>query len=271
VADDQHVPGTCRSDQQCRDHDGRTACPTSRPLCDACLEAAGPGIRGLVFDYLDLAQLHEATMSQAVTEKTAGSKEKQMLLVGHVEALQAEIVHVATTWEYEVRIVARLSDPYVSAPIADWHTTISKPTPLAKVRPGACVQRAVNILSPRLSLLSNLPPTLVCPTGIEDAHVPVAGWEAIHHLQDLHRRCRSILGRTRRLLSLHGTCPKRSCGAQALYRLEPESFKDEPPVWCDACKASRTYAEYEWFMAHLKWPPHEDDELEDAGAQQVAA
>jgi hypothetical protein len=167
VADDQHVPGTCRSDQQCRDHDGRTACPTSRPLCDACLEAAGPGIRGLVFDYLDLAQ--------------------------------------------------------------------------------------------------------VCPTGIEDAHVPVAGWEAIHHLQDLHRRCRSILGRTRRLLSLHGTCPKRSCGAQALYRLEPESFKDEPPVWCDACKASRTYAEYEWFMAHLKWPPHEDDELEDAGAQQVAA
>jgi hypothetical protein len=142
--------------------------PTNQPLCDLCIEHAGRDIRALVLDYLDLAQLHETSLSQAISEKTAGSKEKQMLIVGHVEALQAEIVHVATTWEYEVRVAARLSDPYVAAPVADWHTTISKPTPLAKVRPGAAVQRAVGIIYPRVRFLSQIPATAVCRTGVED-------------------------------------------------------------------------------------------------------
>jgi hypothetical protein len=274
---DQHVPETCRSDQHCRAHDGRNAYPTTDPLCQACLAEAAPPIRGLLFDYLDLAQLQAPAMSQAPSEHTSGgSREAPIPLAVHVEALQAEIVHVTAVWEYELRVAGRLHNPQTFAPL--WRSTvydhlnlIKGDSSVIKARPGALVQRAVRTIETRLDRLSRLPATLVCPAGIDDEPVLMAGWEAVHQLQELHRRSRSILGRTRRLLSLHGVCPNRSCRAEALYRLEPESFKDEPPVWCDACKTSRTYAEYEWFMTHLKWPPHEDDELEEADAEQVAA
>ena len=256
----------CLSGPACKSPAGNEPYPSTDPLCADCLDAASRDVRALVFDYLDLAQLHETSLSQAIAEKTAGSKEKQMLLVGHVEELQAEIVHVLSTWEYEARVVARLSYPYVSAPVADWHTTISHPTPLAKVRPGAAVQRAVGILAPRMRLLSRLGPTLVCPTGIEDEPVEVEGWAAVIQLAELHSRSRSLLGRTRRTLSLYGVCPKASCRAEALHRQEPQQFGDDPPVWCDACHTQRTYAEYEHFIAHLQWPPHPDDEPEDIEA-----
>lgn len=264
---------TCLADIHCKAYD-RTAghaYPTDQPLCDTCLDHAEPDVRSLVFDYLDLAQLHEASMSQAITEKTGGSKEKQMLLVGHVEALQAEIVHVLTTWEYEVRVAARLSDPTTLVPVADWHTTISRPVPDPKVRAGALVQRATTILAPRLTFLSRLPATAVCPRGVEDDPVDVAGWEAVLQLADLHRTCRSVLGRTRRTLSLYGTCPRRSCRAEALYRHEPSDPGDEPPVWCDACKTERSYDDYEHFMLYLAWPPHPDDEAEEAAEKAIAA
>jgi hypothetical protein len=132
------------------------------------------------------------------------------------------------------------------------------------MRGGAQLQRAVGILGPHLRALSLIPATAVCPTGVEDDPVDVTGWEAVLQLQGLHRSARARLGRTRRILSLHGTCPNTTCTAQALYRLEPQDFKDEPPVWCDSCKASRLYADYEWFMVHLTWP-------ESAEAEQVAA
>lgn len=260
-----HTPetGRCTNGEHCKNTElvgtKRFGAPTSDPLCYACLEAAGRDTQNLVYDYLDLAQLHEASMSQAITEKTAGSKEKQMLLVGHIEALQAEIVHVTTTWEYEVRVAARLSDPYVSAPVADWHTTISKPTPLAKVRPGAAVQRAVMILVPRMRLLSMLPPTAVCRTGVEDPAEDIPGVEAVQHLQTLHQRARAALGRTRRTFWIPGECwacdARPTIGADGpLYRSEPTQFEDPMTVVCDRCHATRPYADFETYMATLLWP-----------------
>lgn len=256
-------PGRCHNGEHCKNTElvgtRRLGAPTNDPLCYPCLDAAGRDTQALVYDYLDLAQLHEASMSQAITEKTAGSKEKQMLIVAHVEALQAEIVHVATTWEYEVRVAARLSDPYVSAPVADWHTTISKPTPLAKVRPGAAVQRAVGILAPRMRLLSLLPPTAVCRAGVEDPPEDIAGWEAVRHLQTLHQRARGALGRTRRTFWIPGEC--WSCDARPkigvdgpLYRSEPSQYEDPMQVSCDRCTATRAYPDYETYMATLFWP-----------------
>lgn len=254
-------PRRCLSGDRCKAKDPATKRPylTSDPLCPACLDAGERDTRALVYDYLDLAQLHEAAMSQAITEKTAGSKEKQMLLVAHIEALQAEIVHVATTWEYEVRVVARLSDPLNSAPVADWHTTISKPTPLAKVRPGAAVQRAVGILTPRIKLLSLIAPTAVCPTGVEDDPIDVAGWEGVHHLQALHGRAKAALGRTRRTFWIPGEC--WSCDAHPmpgvdgpLFRSEPHRFKDPMQVTCGHCHATRPYLDYEIYLTTLLWP-----------------
>lgn len=242
---DSHV---CLSGEHCKAKDPatKTPCPTSDPLCVACLEAAHPDIRGLTYDYLDLAQLHQAPMSQAISEKTGGSKEAQMLLVAHVEALQAEMVHVLTTWETEVRSTARLSD-----------------TP-ERVRSGADVQRAVHILLPRLRILSLLPPTSVYRTGCEDPPEDVAGWEAVHHLQSLHARARAALGRTRRTFWIPGEC--WSCDARPvpgvdgpLFRSEPSKFEDPMQVTCDRCRAYRPYPDYETYMATLLWPGQPSD------------
>lgn len=260
---------TCNADTTCKAYDpvGRHAYPTNDPLCHACLDHAERDIRTLTYDYLDLAQLHEASMSQAINEKTAGSKEKTMLLVGHVEALQAEIVHVTTTWEYEVRVTAHLSDPQTLVPVADWHTTLTRRTPPPRMRGGAAVQRATAIIAPRLRMLSLIPATAVCPTGVEDDPQDITGWEAALQLADLHGRCRGVLGRTRRTLSLHGVCPNPACSAQALYRQEPRDYLDEQPVWCDTCKTQRPYADYEHFMVRLQWSDHTGTE----GTPAVAA
>ncbi len=253
--------GTCLSAEHCKAFNPATkrAADTPDPLCGDCIDAAGRDVRALVYDYLDLAQLHEASMSQAINEKTAGSKDSPMLIAGHVEALQAEIVHVATTWEYEVRVAARLSDPHARVPVADWHTTLSRPAPEPKVRAGHAAQRAVGILAPRLRALSLIGPTAVCPTGVEDDPTDVAGWEAVHHLQRLHRRARHMLGRTRRTFWLAGDCP--DCDARTvpgvdgpLYRSEPAHPHDPMSVCCDRCRMARPYADFEHYMLNLVWP-----------------
>lgn len=239
---DQRV---CNSGADCKGYDPvlRQPAGTPDPLCHDCLIAAERDTRNLVYDYLDLAQLHEAAMSQAISEKTAGSKEKQMPVSGHVEALQAEIVHVLTTWEIEVRAACRLSEAPTHA------------------RAGAHVQRAVAVLAPRLRILSLLPPTAACRTGCEDPFEDVAGWEAVHHLQDLHRRCRSVLGRTRRITQLPGACPGadgRPCDGE-LYRGEPRYPEDPCDVYCGACHNTWHYDDYRQYVGMLiaSLPPGE--------------
>lgn len=243
---DQHV---CLSGPSCkaRDHNGHPY-PTSDPLCPACLTTAERDIRGLVYDYLDLAQLHEASMSQAINEKTAGSREKTMLLVAHVEALQAEIVHVATTWETEVRAACRLSDPPTHA------------------RAGAHVQRAITTLTPRLEKLAKLPPTPAYRTGCEDPVEDIPGWEAVLHLAGLHGRSRATLGRTTRSLWIPGEC--WTCEARPvegvdgpLCRSEPRFEGDPMQVACHQCGRVRPYADYEHFQQHLQWPDQDSDRL----------
>jgi hypothetical protein len=263
---------TCNSGPACKDHNGRTAHPTEHPLCPACLDAADHDIRALVYDYLDLAQLHETSLSQAINEKTTGSLlESPMLLSGHVEALQAEIVHATAMWEYELRVAGRLSDPNTYAPL--WRTTVYDHIDLIrhgartiKARGGASVQRAVGIILPRLARLAALPETLVCPTGVEDEPQPMAGWQAIHQLQQLHGRARSTLGRTVRRFWIPGEC--WTCNAKPklgedgpLYRSEPRFPEDPMQVNCDRCGAYRAYADYEQFQANLQWPGQDTDLL----------
>jgi len=251
--------GYCNSGPACKLHDGRTAHPTTEPLCETCLERAGQDIRALTYDYLDLAQLHEPAMSQAISEKASGSKDKPIPINQHVEELQAEILHVTAVWEYELRVACRLSDPYVSAPVADWHTTLTKPTPLALVRPGAAVQRAVGIIGNRVRHLSRIPATNVLPTGVEDAPQDMHGWEAVLQLSALHGRARAMLGRTTRRFWIPGECwackahPVRGVDGP-LYRSEPRDFEDPMQVNCDKCSAYRAYPEYETYMATLLWP-----------------
>lgn len=238
---------------------------TSGPLCHDCLDRADPDIRGLVYDYLDLAQLHEAPMSQAPSEHTTGGgHESPILLVAHIDALQAEIVHATSLWEHALRAVDRMHNPHTFAPL--WRTHLYDhqnltrgSTGLRKARPGALVQRAVGVIAARLERLAGLPATTVCPTGIEDEPVPMAGWEAVHQLQHLHARARSALGRTTRKFWIYGAC--WTCDARPaegvdgpLWRSEPRRDGDPMDVNCGTCMASRPYGDYERYMVELAWP-----------------
>jgi hypothetical protein len=253
---------TCNSGAVCKSPERPH--PTSDPLCPACLDAAERDIRGLVYDYLDLAQLHEASLSQAVTEKTSGSHESPLLISGHVEELQAEIVHALSVWEYELRITCRLSDPRTFAPL--WKTALYDGINLARrdpvtyrARAGRTVQRAVDIIGPRIGKLAALPVTVVCPAGIEDEPTEMAGWEAVHHLQQLHGRARAALGRTTRKFWIPGECwtcdavPIRGVDGP-LWRSEPRHANDPMEVHCSSCGASRSYADYETRLASITWP-----------------
>lgn len=244
----------------------------SDPLCQACLDHAQPAVTALVYDYLDLAQLHEASMSQAVNEHTSGGgHESPTLLADHVEALQAEIVHVVSLWEHALRATGRLHNPRTFAPL--WRTRVydhlNLPEgghTLRKARAGAIVQRAVSIIRPRLERLSRLPAATVCPTGIEDPPTPMHGWEAVLQLQALHHRARTTLGRTQRTFWIPGECwhcnthPKQGIDGP-LFRAEPRDADDPMQVTCSVCAAVRPYADYEQYQLTLLWPNAATDEL----------
>ncbi|MFJ8690300.1 hypothetical protein [Micromonospora wenchangensis] len=205
----------CVSDTRCRAYNPATrqaADVTTSPLCDACLTAAERDVRNLVYDYVDLEQLQSPALSQALNMQPAGKAAPPMPLNGGAEALQAEIVHVATTWEDVIRDHARLS--------------ARDTTPR---RPGRQLDDAIRVLLPRLRQLAGIEAADVYPTGCEDQPATLTGWEAVHHLQHLHQRARGMLGRTHRTRQVPGTCP--TCHAD-LHQDDPRDYEDPTPIYC---------------------------------------
>lgn len=231
----------CVSDTRCRGYNPTTKLPadvTTCPLCDACLTTAERDIRSLVYDYIDLEQLHNPSLSQALHIQPTAPATPPMPLNGAAEALQAEIVHVATTWEEVIRdhtgLPPRSNDPK---------------------RPGRALQDATRILLPRLRQLAAITTADVYPTGCEDNPTPMAGWEAIHHLQRLHQRARSMLGRTRRTRQVPGTCP--NCHAN-LHQDEPRNPEDPTPVYCaQQCGQQWSHDDYEQWMTGFLLNPRQ--------------
>lgn len=226
--DDQY----CRSGDRCPgfNHvDKHPAHASVRdPLCNGCLTATEQAVRTLLYDWVDLEQLQAPTLSQALNMQPSGKAAPPMPLNGQAEALQAEIVHVLTTWETEVRAATGLPD-----------------TPHVR-RGGPNVQRAVQILAPRIRQLAAIPATAVYPTGPRDNPTDLTGWQAAHHLQALHQRARGMLGRTHRTRQLPGTCP--TCHAD-LHQDDPRTPEDPTPVYCaQHCGWQTTRDDYEQWM-----------------------
>lgn len=226
----------CASAERCRAYNPANRQPAyvgPAYLCDPCLTAAERDVRTLVYDYVDLAQLQTPVLSQALDAQPRGKAAPPMPLNGAAEALQAEIHHVLTTWETEIRAAAQLADPPTGQ------------------RPGAEVQRAVTILAPRLRQLAQIE-AVVYPTGCEDEPADMCGWQAIHHLQQLHQRARAMLGRTHRTTQLPGTCT--SCGLDELHRDEPRYEADPCDVYCRNCDTTWTHNDYQQYVTMLVWP-----------------
>ncbi|MFI7073586.1 hypothetical protein [Micromonospora sediminicola] len=262
---DDTTTSLCVNGTRCHGYqpDTRAASPaTAGPWCTPCLDLPARDIRALTLDYLDLAQLHEASLSQALRDRTTGSHESPLLIAGQVQALQAEIVHAATTWEQEVRAAARLTQPEQAAPVAAWHTTITHPTPTGAGRPGHQVQRAATLLAAHIGTLASLPATTVFPAGCEDQPTDMTGADAIGHLTQLHQRARGMLGRTHPRPWIPGDCwhcPARDRDPEwaeggPLWRDTPRHAEDQPTVYCAACHHTRPYTDYEQYMTALEWP-----------------
>jgi hypothetical protein len=240
-------------DSACREWDGdQPGWAEAGPLCATELRAAARDVPMLLWDYLDLEQQLPRPLSQALDGQPSGKPGPPIPLALAPEALQAEIVHVLTTWEAEVRARCGLSEPPERGPNLPWHTTVSKRPPLAKVRAGAAVQRALAVLAPRLPDLARIPATAVQATGAEDPPEDMAGWEALLHLSRLHTRARAMLGRTRRTAQLPGDCS--GCGAYDLRRDEPRDEGDPCPVYCGQCGRQWSDEEYSRYVRLMVTP-----------------
>lgn len=240
-------------DSACREWDGQQpGWADGGPLCATELRVAERDVPLLLFDYLDLEQQLPRSLSQALDGQPSGKPGPPVPLALATEALQAEIVHVLTTWEAEIRARCGLSEPPERGPNLPWHTTVTKRPPLARVRAGAAVQRALTVLGPRLPELARIPATAVQATGVEDPPEDMFGWEALLHLSRLHQRARSMLGRTRRTERLPGDCS--GCGAYDLRRDEPRFEGDPCDVYCGTCARTWSRDEYDRYVLLMVAP-----------------
>jgi len=233
-----HIPDTlCRTGTRCPGYtpslDQPNPATPAHPLCDACLTAASRDIAHLLYDWVDLEQLHNPAMSQALDPQPHGDPTPPMPLNAAADTLMAEIRHTTTTW-------------------ADITCTrIGQPEP-APARPGREVQRATALLAHHTSTLARTPATAVYPTGCEDPPQDVTGWQAVHHLQHLRRRARSLLGWTRPTRRLPGTCPQ--CHAP-IQQDTPRRADDPTPVYCTRhCGWQIDHNHYETWVVDILTP-----------------
>ncbi|GAA4439490.1 hypothetical protein [Phytohabitans houttuyneae] len=248
---------TCRSYDYVGKHPGIVSDDTRWSpdlFCPPCTAGYERDVRMLPFDWLDLEQMQLPMLSQALDTQRSVRPGPPMPLAGNPEALQAEIRHVLLTWETQMRILQR-AQRRTTLIVGAWHTTKSNPPPPARTLPGRDVQRAAGFLAARIPDLSRLPATPVRPAGITDPVAELTGVDAVVALADLHRRSRSLLGRTHRTTTVPGSCS--TCG-WALWRDEPRYEGDPCDIYCSnpaGCESRWTYDEYERYVGlELAYP-----------------
>lgn len=226
----------CLAADRCRGYDPTTDTPADAahgtPLCQPCLATADRDIPLLTHDYRDLEQLLPKPISQWDDGMPGHTADAPIPLRLDVEALQAEIWWLATTWAEILTDRHHLHDP---------------PNP---VRHGHAVQWAVRILAPRTEALARIPPvqlvsypradpdTAVRFRSVQLSYIP--GAQGLLDLSRAHQRARHMLGLTEPVYTLPGYCQARSCGRPAL-RVD----NGGDTVWCERCGAAMTRDDYD--------------------------
>lgn len=242
---------TCAASSLCVDYDRRTEAPAlaeDGPLCEGDLLAGERAVTALVFDYVALEQLLPPALGVWGDGQPSAEGELQVPMRLEIEAAQAEIHWVLTTWEQVVRERDKLSDSVTRG-----------------VRAGWAVDAAAKILRPRIRLLAAIDPVEVADyPNLDEAealrfgvveHAWLPGWRGVLDFDRLRHRAKLQLG----LLSAKPErcegipCRNRDCEFRALYR---EQGSDD--VLCGHCKERYSPQQYlDWVRlvhGHVRCP-----------------
>lgn len=265
--DDDDEGGTsCACDRQCAERDYQ-GIPKRGPraFCDTDRDWIGTAIRSLPETYVLLRGLLVPSMQQE--EHVSGSREAPVPVNLDVQAFMQQVVHVALSWEDQVRAVARLSD-----------------LPDGGVRDGAALARACRLLAgtgrrdssgypdtgyldtllslppeskerffpPNLKLGSLAPGTRIRVDTSGDAwgETEMDGTAAGLEFLRLHGRARGMIGFTRQRRRLTEV-PCDGCRGKTLVQWEAKAGGWEPVVRCSACPTSYTGAAYDLLLGRV--------------------
>lgn len=247
----------CVAAERCQEYDKakkRAALlgPGAAPLCPDCLRHAERDVRALPSDYVALEQLLPPSLGEwSDGQPKRGRGELPLPLREYVLVLQRHIWWVVTAWEPVVRELDRLSDEV-----------------RVGVREGWAIQRAVEVIAPRLEKLAcvgqvdmaDYPnpddklagPVVWGPGRSSIAHTAPNGTDGILHMVRLHSLARTMTGLTSPVRRLPGFC--HQCKEDDVLRQhQPRQRSDDPPVWCEECGAWQPYDEYERMMKLVVW------------------
>jgi hypothetical protein len=231
------VTVTCEAGQRCRGFTVDGPAPATRtPLCDACLVWCADNVWRLLTDWEALEQA--LPRGGGAGELVSGTRELPIPIRQNVEALQAEILHVTTTWERVVR---------------DWRDL--SPHPTGRVRDGFAVQRAVGLLRANVEELAKIPSAPVQPAGPTDPYGWVSGAAGLVGMSRLHGRAFFQLGLTEFTNSLPGECS--ACGLAELATADGGARTalarpdGSDTVFCRSCGDRRTRDDYEVYALRM--------------------
>jgi hypothetical protein len=255
---DETDAGTpCACGRRCAesDYQGNAAlCP--RAFCLTDRDWIGRAIFKLPETYASLALL--LPRSEQAGERVSGSREAPIPVAADVEAFMREIVHVAVSWEDQVRAVARLSD-----------------YPDGRRRDGKALADACRTLGPDgqldtlLSLLPEskvryAPPWRIAELAESDPdvilHFDTSGdaWETVKkdgtaaglEFLAITGRARGMLGLTRQRRRIT-ELPCDGCSAPTLVQYEARDGGWEEAVKCTNCPNAYTGLQFGHFMGRV--------------------
>jgi hypothetical protein len=113
------------------------------------------------------------------------------------------------------------------------------------------VQRAAQIITPRVRRLAEVPDQDLWSYPPDEGWSVVPGWQGVVDLAKLHGRARAKLGITQLERELPGSCPECGKGSFTDRVLRVGNGKDT--VYCVRCDHRRPYGEYERYLRMLVW------------------
>jgi hypothetical protein len=212
----------------------RVPARSPRPFCDACRTRIGGCLADLPELYVrlecEITQAAGATRGVRVPfgPRLPGPK------LGQVDAIMRDTAETMIAWHERVATVANL------APVD---------TEAARRRHGKSLHRACLVLGAHLDALLALGAEPMIRDGaLEDATGTDAGLDIL----DLHRRARSVLGRTKARPEEFDGVPCRQCGDMALESAEPPSNPKQEAMH-SKCASCLHLMDYKTFKGWAKW------------------